>query len=312
VINSVARAKVNLALGVVGRRPDGYHDLVSVFARLDLADRLSAEPSGDGDRLLVAGGSVDYRPGAGDLALRALRLLRETRLPGAPGLALGLEKHVPLAAGLAGGSADAAAALALAARTWGIELADAERLALAVQLGSDVPFLAADVDAALVTGRGEQVRPLPGPLEPVGILLVTTGGGLSTREVFAVWAADDMPGTAGALAAEHARDLSARLESGCRAEGLVVAAAELRDANDLWPAVIRLRPDLVPLRDTLEARLARPVLLSGSGPTLIALYPSRAAAETATTALRAEAVAGLPAAAIRTASFGRTTTREGR
>jgi 4-diphosphocytidyl-2-C-methyl-D-erythritol kinase len=311
-MDALARAKVNLALGIVGRRPDGYHDLVSVFARLDLADRLTAEPSDDGDRLVVSGGSVDYRSGADDLALRALRLLRETRSPGAPGLTLRLEKHVPLAAGLAGGSADAAAALALAARAWGVGLTEAERLALAVQLGSDVPFLAADVDAALVTGRGEQVRPLPGPLRPVGLLLVTTGDGLSTREVFAAWAAEGAPGTTTTDAAERARHLATRLASGWSAEDLVAAAPDLRDANDLWPAASRLRPDLSSLRDTLESRLARPVLLSGSGPTILALYPSRSAAETAATALRAGAVAGLPAGAIRTATFGRTMNSEAR
>jgi 4-diphosphocytidyl-2-C-methyl-D-erythritol kinase len=303
VIEAVARAKVNLALGIVGRRPDGYHDLVSVFARLDLADRLSAEPSGDGDRLVVSGGSVDYPPGADDLVLRSLRLVRETQAPGAPGLAVRLAKQVPLAAGLAGGSADAAAAIDLASRSWGIRLTRPERLSLAARLGSDVPFAAADVEAALVTGRGELVAPLPGPPEPVGILLVTAGEGLSTEEVFAVWAAIGKPGT---TASERARGLAARLASGCRAEDLVAAAPDLRDANDLWPASIRLRADLPPLRDALEVRLGRPLLLSGSGPTLFALYPSREAAETAATALRADPVTGLASAVIRAASFGRT------
>ena len=301
----LARAKVNLALGVVGRRSDGYHDLVSVFARLDLADRLAVEPASDGDGLLVTGGSVDYRPAADDLVLRGISLLRETHAPKAPGLVVRIEKHIPLAAGLGGGSADGAASLDLAARAWGIELTGDERLALAARLGSDVPFLAADVDAALITGRGEHVAPLPGPLDPVGVLLVTAGAGLSTRDVFAAWT----PGS-GIAAADQARNLAVQLAAGCGALGLIAAAAELRDANDLWPASTRLRPDLVGLRDTLEARLGRPVLLSGSGPTLLALYPSRAAAQTDATAFDADPVPGLAAAAIRVATFARTTIRE--
>ena len=85
----------------------------------------------------------------------------------------------------------------------------------------------------------------------------------------------------------------------------------LRDANDLWPAAVRLRPDLAGVRDELEARLGRPVLLSGSGPTLLALYASVAAAKMAGSALRADPIAGLDASAIRVASMGRTRRREG-
>ncbi len=323
MIEAQARAKVNLALGVVGRRPDGYHDLVSVFVRLDLADRLTVTlvDRDGGDRLEVVGGPIDYRPGPDDLVLRALALLRETRAPGAPRLLVHLEKHVPLAAGLGGGSADAAAMLDLAARAWGIDLASDERRSLAARLGSDVPFLAADVDAAMVTGRGEHVAPLPGPLAPAGVLLATAGAGISTRDVFAALAPtvrpDDAAGGRPPLggrsgAADRARELAARLEAGCTASALEAMAVMLRDANDLWPAAVRLRPDLAEVRDRLEARLGRPVLLSGSGPTLLALYASVAAAEVAAAALRADPSAGLEAAAVRVATIGRTQSRERR
>ena len=320
MIAAEARAKVNLALGVVGRRPDGYHDLVSVFVRLDLADRLTVvSTEGDSDdRLVVTGGPIDYRPGPEDLVLRALALLRAARAPAAPGLVVRLEKHVPLAAGLGGGSADAAATLDLAARAWGVNLAPAERRSLAAQLGSDVPFLAADVDAALVTGRGEQVTALPGPRGPAGIVLATVGAGISTRDVFAALAPTMRSSAAAgagsaprhAAAADRARDLAARLAAGCTPAALAETAAMLRDANDLWPAAVGLRPDLAEVRDRLEARLGRPVLLSGSGPTLFALYASVAAAEVAATALRADPIAGLDAGAVRAASIGRTTNRE--
>ena len=245
--------------------------------------------------------------------LQAASLLRTARAPGAGGLTFRLTKHVPLAAGLGGGSADAAAALDLAARAWGLALTDDERQDLAARLGSDVPFFAADVDAALVTGRGEHLEPLPGPLDPVGVLLLTSGTGLVTRAVFESWIAlDASAGRAAhdADAALAARELAAALAAGCPASRVVDMAARLRDANDLWPAAIRLRPDLADLRQALEARLDRPLLLSGSGPTLLALYPSRAAADAAATVLRSDPASAVPDAAIRSATFERTTTRE--
>ncbi len=338
MIERLARAKVNLALAVVGRRSDGYHELVSVFGRLDLADHLSVEPGGDRDSLDVDG-PIEYRPGARDLVLRAAALVRATHAPDASGLAFRLEKHIPMGAGLGGGSADGAAAIDLAARAWGVELTPDERLALATRLGSDVPFLAADVEAALIRGRGEYIEPLPGPLEPVGILMISPGAGLSTRDVFDAWEAleaERTPGTgtrpvapeiavrAGAVAtrrdpatagpgtAELARALAARLAAGCTAADVVDMAGELRDANDLWRAASRVRPGLADLRNALEGHLGRPLLLSGSGPTLLALYPSREAAETAATELTTVRISGLVAAAIRVATFGRTPTGEAR
>lgn len=313
MIATRAHAKVNLALAVIGRRADGFHDLVSVFARLDLADELTVESTSGPDRLEMADGSIAHRPAADDLVLQAAALLRTAHAPGASGLIFRLTKHVSLAAGLGGGSADAAAALDLAARAWDLALTDDERRDLAARLGSDVPFFAADVDAALVTGRGERLEPLPGPVDPLGVLLVTSGPGLSTRAVFNARKALDASARRAAHdadAARAARDLAARLAVGCAASDLVTMAAGLRDANDLWPAAVRLRPDLVDLRLALEARLGRPLLLSGSGPTLLALYPSRADADAAATVLRSDPASAVPHAAIRSATFERTKTRE--
>lgn len=310
-----APAKVNLALGVVGRRPDGYHALVSLFARLDLADRLTVERvPGDADRLVVAG-PIDYRPGPDDLILRAAAVARDALAPGAPALAFRLEKRIPLAAGLGGGSADAAAALDLVARAWGVEIGDAQRLELASRLGSDVPFLVSGAVTALVTGRGEYVRPLPGPSDPVGLLLVTVGSELATRDVFAAQAelqdGPDAPRRAAASlaapaalpASERAEALADRLAAGWTAAELCQQAAVLRDANDLWAPAVRLRPDLGVVRDALETRLGRPVLLSGSGPTLFALYPSRTAAESGAEAIRDQPVGGVAAEAVRVAAI---------
>jgi len=273
VIEGLAPAKVNLALAVVGRRADGYHELVSVFARLDLADRMTVEVAGNApDRLTVAGGG--YSPSGLDLVLSAAMLLREHAGRPLPSLVFALEKRIPVAAGLGGGSSDAATALELAAAAWDIDLSAGERLDLAARLGSDVPFFAARTAAALVEGRGERIRALPAPTGGAAALLVTSESGLSTAEVFRVFDDGVAPGAGSPAAATTARELAAALEAGLDADAFAGWAPRLRDANDLWPAAVGLLPELAALRATLEERLRRPVLLSGSGPTLVALYPS--------------------------------------
>ena len=294
-----ARAKVNLTLAVVGRRADGYHELDSIFLRIGLADQLSVEvapharPSDDpeADRLSVLGDEAARCPPATNLVLRASRLLRSHALRPLPPLAWTLHKRVPVAAGLGGGSSDAALALELAVTAWGQGLTQGERLALAAELGSDVPFFAADVPAARVTGRGEHLAPLPAPAGGPGLLLAVLPGGLATRAVFAAY--DELE-TGGGSARGATADLAARLAEGADGALLAAAAPQLRDANDLLPAALAARPELAELRAALERRLDVPFLLSGSGPTLLALYASSEEAVAALESLAGERTA-LPA-----------------
>lgn len=287
-LRGLARAKINLGLAVLGRRPDGYHDLASVFVRLALADALSVAFAGGppttdpaADLLEVVGRRPTEDPGQ-DLVLRAAALLRTEAGRPLPPLAFRLVKRIPVAAGLGGGSADAAAALALAGRAWGLVLGRAQRLELAARLGSDVPFFAAGLPAAWVEGRGERIESVPPPGD-LGVLLVSPKAGLDTAAVFAAF---------DRLAAAEARSQPPRdavPERAGRASGEAGAwsstvgdlAAAMRDGNDLWPAAADLCPGLVELRERLERSLERPVLLSGSGPTLVALYPSGTAAAAA-------------------------------
>jgi len=306
-----AQAKVNLALGIVGRRPDGFHTLVSVFVRIDLADRLTVRSLGlpatadpAADRLHVAGAQrVAGDPD--DLVLRAARVLRAWAARPLEPLAFDLEKRIPVAAGLGGGSADAAAALALAAQVWGLPLTAAERGHLAARLGSDVPFFAAGAVAALVRGRGEEVEPLAAPAGAPGFLLVTDPVGLATADVFGALATAAGPPGPDAPAARAALDLADALRAGLDGRGLASWAPRLRDANDLWLAAAALRPALGHLRRELEERLGRPLLLSGSGPTLLALYPSREEVRAAASDIATRPVAGHEAVQVRTAGLGR-------
>lgn len=269
-------AKVNLTLEVVGRRPDGYHELRSVFLRIGLADRLRIGPrvGADGDRLTVSG--LPGVPVRGNLVLRAFDAIRaHSGLP-LPALEAELEKAVPAAGGLGGGSSDCAAALALAQACWGVALAPADQLALGAALGSDVPFFVLGPPAALVEGRGEHVRPLSAPRGELGVLLVTPPIEVSTGAVFAHF--DELNGARTGMAGAATAALAAALAAGLDGAGLATWAERLRDANELWPASASAAPQLPDAREVLESTTGRPWLLSGSGPTLFALYPSLASA----------------------------------
>jgi 4-diphosphocytidyl-2-C-methyl-D-erythritol kinase len=228
---------------------------------------------------------------AGNLVLRALDVARRAaRAAGedapVPPLAVRLEKRIPVAAGLAGGSSDGAAALDGALEAWGLagRLAPAARLAAAAELGSDCPFLLVG-GWALVEGRGERVTPLPAPRgEAPGILLVTPAVPIATPAAFALHAAGVRP--PGGAARASSAHLAAELRGGLAAERFLERAGILAVANDLAPAAAELVPALVPLRRALARLLHRPVGQSGSGPTLWALYPSRTDAEAAAAAVR--------------------------
>ena len=293
----LAPAKLNLTLAVVGMRPDGFHALHSVMVPLELADRLSFAPAaGHRDTLHLSG--HDLEPGADNLVLRAIAETRGSVGAGwsggsgpPPALAVRLEKAIPVAAGLGGGSSDAAAAIDGALEAWAAELPDASRLALAARLGSDVPFFLAK-GAALIEGRGERVTPLRGVVDgSPGVLLVTPRVHLATADIFAVFAGGIRPVADGAarLTSDH---LAGELESGLTVRQLLDRAAVLASANDLLRPTAAVLPELVSFRRALARVLGRPVGQSGSGPTCWALYPSRAEAESAAQTARAAVDAG--------------------
>jgi 4-diphosphocytidyl-2-C-methyl-D-erythritol kinase len=295
----LAPAKLNLTLAVVGRRPDGYHALHSVMVPLALADRLSvAAVGGAEDTLHVTG--FDPGPPGDNLAIRAIAAARTAaRRTGAatPPLAARLEKAIPVAAGLAGGSSDAAAAMDAALDAWEAAVDDETRVEIASGLGSDVPFFLVG-GAALVEGRGERVTRLHGIQAPAGnappvppaVLLVTPPIPAHTAAVFAAWSGGAM-GEPGVVrrTSEH---FASEFGSGLSVRALIERAGVLAAANDLWPAAAAVVPGLVPLRRALMRLTHRPIGLSGSGPTLWALYPSLEEAATAAEEVRAAAGAG--------------------
>lgn len=276
----LAPAKLNLTLAVLGSRPDGFHALHSVMVPLGLSDVLSLAPAaGSVDSLHVSG--ADAGPIADNLVLRAIAeargAARQSLGPGAriPPLSARLEKRIPVAAGLGGGSSDAAAALEGALDAWGVTLPEPERHAAAARIGSDVPFFLAG-GPALVEGRGEIVTALKGVVgDPPGVVLVTSSIASPTSAVFATFDAGGAAAPADPRSTRASSEhLAVELRAGFRAVDLVARAGVLASANDLAPAAFVVIPGLLALRRGLSRLLGRPIGLSGSGPTLWALYPS--------------------------------------
>ena len=295
----LAPAKLNLTLAVVGRRSDGFHDLHSVVVPLALADRLSVAVRANGRDSLHATG-FDPGPTDDNLVLRAIEATRRAiaaTWPGAPArphaLATRLDKRIPVAAGLGGGSSDAAAAIDAALEAWDADLDPRERLRLAARVGSDVPLFLAP-GAALIEGRGERVTRLHGvrarPGESPGVLVVTPAVAVHTADAFAAWSAGAMsePGVARRTSEHFASEFGSGLSVG----QLLERAAVLASANDLAAAAATVVPQLVGFRRAVMRLLGRPVGLSGSGPTLWVLYPSLTEAEEAAGVVRAGVEAG--------------------
>jgi 4-diphosphocytidyl-2-C-methyl-D-erythritol kinase len=263
-----AHAKVNLWLNVVGRRSDGYHLLESLVAFVDLADTLDVRPS---DRLSLELAGPQAAELAGDpanLVLKAARLLAD-RAGVAPLAAIQLGKHIPVAAGLGGGSADAAAALRALGDLWRIALPEEELFDLAASLGADVPMCLAG-RTALVSGIGERLQPAP-TLPPAAILLVNPGAALPTRDVFE---ARRGPFSTAVPVTQPWRDLPE------------FVAALAQRGNDLSEAAISLRPAIAEVLAFLRnSRGARYAAMSGSGATCFALYDSPDAAQRASVSM---------------------------
>jgi 4-diphosphocytidyl-2-C-methyl-D-erythritol kinase len=255
VVRELAPAKANLVLHVGRRRADGLHDIASLFASLDLADVLTAEPA-ERDELICPG-----VPGH-NLVTKALAAFR-TAVPELPPLRVTVDKRIPVAAGLGGGSADAAAALRAANAIAGGPLDHAELRALGTTIGADVPSQV-EPRHALVTGAGERVEPVD--LPEMTLVLVPAGEGLSTAAVYAE--ADRLPSTRPRLDPDSLRTLA----------GAPLAAFAQRLENDLEAAALSLRPELAATLTALEEAGALAARITGSGPTAFGLFESAAAA----------------------------------
>lgn len=250
-------AKVNLILEVLGKRADGYHELSTVLQAVDLFDRLVLE---EDVRLTLRTSDPALPTDEENLVVKAARLFMEAAGVNR-GARIMLEKQIPVAAGLGGGSSDAAATLWGLNRLWGLGWGRERLGELAARLGMDVPFFLRG-GRALATGRGERLQPLPSG-GPIALVLVKPNFPLSTREVYgrvAAGARDDGARTAALLQALASRD-SARM------------AASLYNA--LEAVVEPAHPEVGRIKRALLAAGALGSVMSGSGPTVLGVARSR-------------------------------------
>lgn len=278
-----APAKINLGLRILGRRPDGYHLLESVFLPLELADEieLRVHPARESRVELVTDavpglvGGDQLGPPEGNLASRAARRYLEAADATAH-VGIRLRKQIPIGAGLGGGSSDAAAVLrALAALSPGRRVPSGELARLALELGADVPFFL-DPRPSLVSGIGEQIEPLSG-LPAIWLVLLNPRVSLATADVYAAFDASE-----GALTPVSPGS-TMRALSGLRsgATPLAEPTAQFLDpvvTNDLEPPACRLCPDVARLRERLLDVGAVAAAMSGSGATVYGVFPDERSA----------------------------------
>ncbi len=252
-------SKINVGLFVLGRRPDGYHELETLFARVALSDRVWVE---EGAHLEVQCHPIGPQ-GAENLVYQALRAV-ERRLGRPLPLRIRVEKRVPIGAGLGGGSANAAVVLRWLVQARGVPQALAREVARSV--GADVAFFFEDFAWARGRGRGDELEPLEDLPQEIPLLLVVPPFGVSTAQAYQALARSGVY-----TPAEEARQRMAHLVASLRARRWTEAARAL--ANDFEPLVFRWHPELRELKVHLKRWGAALVSLSGTGAALFGLFP---------------------------------------
>lgn len=284
-----AFAKINLDLRVLGVREDGYHDLVTVFQTIALADRVTVAPWPGplSIRCDARGVPVDR----GNLAWRAAeRLWSLAGRTGVPhGCAITIEKRIPVAGGLGGGSADAAATLVALARYWRLPCSASDLHREARALGADVPFFLVG-GTALGRGVGDELEPLD-DLPPHEVVLAVPGFGVSAADAYRWLDEDRSAGTRAPTWRASPRGPASRLFRRPPSAGGDWTGWLARCRNDLELPVTRRHPEIGRLAAALRRAGARPAALSGSGSTVFGLFADAEAADRAARGLAADGLA---------------------
>ncbi|WP_077623894.1 4-(cytidine 5'-diphospho)-2-C-methyl-D-erythritol kinase [Sediminibacillus massiliensis] len=249
-----APAKINLSLDVLYKRPDNFHEIEMVMTTIDLADRIELTPLAS-DRIIIESENQFVPNDERNLAYRAAKLLKDTyRID--KGVKIFIEKNIPVAAGLAGGSSDAAAVLRGLNRMWSMGLSTREMADLGAKIGSDISFCVYNT-TALAKGRGERIKELPAP-PSCWVVLAKPTIGVSTQSIYKNLKLDNVthPDTKGMMEALRKNDF----ELMCRKVG-----------NVLESVTLSLYPEVEQIKNQMEQAGAEAVLMSGSGPTVFSL-----------------------------------------
>ncbi|MDT5268549.1 MAG: 4-diphosphocytidyl-2-C-methyl-D-erythritol kinase [Acidobacteriota bacterium] len=272
-INVPAFAKINLGLRVHGRRPDGYHEISTIFQTVTLRDTLSFQATTDGSlRLVCSDASIPINDS--NLVLRAALALRE-RYGVRQSARVELEKVIPAGGGLGGGSADAAVTLAALATLWGIQTDRGELAEIGARLGADVPFFLTG-GTALGTGTGTDIGPLE-DAPKMHIVIVVPGVHVSTAEAYHALGAPALTKVEPLVNLSVSRTEADFPDSLC---GMW--------SNDFEAVVVRLYPEIGRAREALEGAGGRRVMLSGSGSSVFGVFESIGEAARACETLKSE------------------------
>lgn len=255
-------AKLNLVLRVLGRRPDGYHRIYTLFHRISVRDTLKFQKRKEGIQLVCSHPRVPIK---GNLIIRAFYLLKE-KCPFRGGVSVRLTKRIPVGGGLGGGSSNAASFLIGVNRLYRLGLGPKALAGLGGKLGADIPFFLSGARHAVGTGLGDRIRPIPFRRR-LWFLLISDGRGLSTRRVYQGLRLSKPPSLT-----RVSRDV--RMTSTILGKGRPDLAAPYV-VNDLAKSAERLRPSLRKRLKSLRDRQLGSWQMSGSGPTLFAIYCSR-------------------------------------
>lgn len=270
VITIKAPAKINVSLKILGRREDGYHLLASRMQKVGLFDVVELKPATSGIHLRCSGG--DIPEDRNNLVYRAAELFLawagEHGCVGPEGVEMSLRKNIPVAAGLGGGSSDAAATLLGLNTMFAAACPTATLSAMGLQLGADVPFFLDPFPAALATGIGEVLQPVPS-LDHCWVLLVNPGFSVSTRWVYQTFALTER-GDSGSL--QNSQESVGSLGS---------VDFPLLLVNDLERVTLKRFPELVQMKAEMLEQGAWGALMSGSGPTIFGVFQDRQKAEAA-------------------------------
>ncbi len=277
MIRLKAPAKLNLFLRVLGKRPDGYHELETLFERIDLADHLTfqLQPS----HVTLTCDDPVLECGPSNLVMKAAALLQQAT-GRSRGAAIHLTKRIPIAAGLGGGSSDAATTLLGLNQLWNTRLSLPQLRALAVQVGSDVAFFLEQIPFAIGRGRGERCEALNGVATTIWHVLVTPPAQLSTKDVY--------QGFDGGRRLTGSTASVTMLVHALR-NGSAVAELAKGLSNDLQPEAIRRCPVIQEIRQYLSTHGCAGTMVSGSGPSVFGLCEDASHAQRIARQLRNDA-----------------------
>ncbi|MBI1820102.1 MAG: 4-(cytidine 5'-diphospho)-2-C-methyl-D-erythritol kinase [Nitrospirae bacterium] len=250
-------AKINLFLKILDRRPDGYHNLISLFQRIDLYDELEFEPQehgivieSDDQGLPVDGSNLAYR--AADLLARKAKIKK--------GVRISIKKNIPIGGGLGGGSSNAASTLLKLNELWGLNYSLIELGEMGASLGSDIPFFCYRTSSAWVSGKGEMIQPVVLPAD-YWLLLVFPSFSINTAEAYQLWDLSRNPDKNGLTKKGNHNKISS-----------FQTLAEEGFKNDFETVLFGKYPGLREIQDRLYQEKAEKVLLSGSGSTIFAVF----------------------------------------